>query len=613
MLTFIVFAAIYWLSCVIFFQLIQKTLFLAVNVKGVKTCLTQKAVHDIYQKGFISDAIVASYLTALPMILAGMAAMLPGGWLLPALTAYNVLMALTVGLISVGDAMLYPFWKAKVDASVFAYMKSIKGATASVSGGFIVGWALVWLAASVLFFMGSEYVTVVYTRGFLSAGGLPWWGYVAVSLCIVLCAGVLFAIIRGLKIRPNNPSVVYFSSEPFFNHAALNPAYNLIYSFGTRNEFAGQFRAFGQEECDRIFQELYPRADVAPEPVLKTDRPDIMVIVWESFGAEFSGVLGGRRDVTPNFDHLCSEGVLFSNCRASSFRTDRALPAIFCGLPGQPTTSIVRYTRKLPQLPSFVRDLRDRGYDTTAVHGGELTIMHKSDFYLSSGHSRLVAQKDFPSGLDAGKWGIHDYPVLDWAAREAKRLTGLNEPWLMTVQTLSSHEPFKVPYARLEDAAANSMAYTDAALGNMVTRLKESGVWDNLLLIVVADHGLNRADSRLSREEYCHIPLLMAGGAVRNPKVVDTLMCQTDLAATLLGQLGMGHGNYPFSRDVLSADYVAPNALHTYANGFLFTDGTGTTDYDNVGQAAVGDTGDRKREERGKAILQKLYEYIDKL
>lgn len=94
---------------------------------------------------------------------------------------------------------------------------------------------------------------------------------------------------------------------------------------------------------------------------------------------------------------------------------------------------------------------------------------------------------------------------------------------------------------------------------------------------------------------------------------IDTLMNQTDMAAILLGQLGLPHDKYVFSRDVLAETYTTPSAMHTYINGFLFTDESGHTDYDNVSGQPVNNTGDETRERRGKAILQILYDYIDKL
>lgn len=609
---YILFSVSYWCWCLVFFLVVQKIAFYLANVgkSGLRPRFGD--VCRVYRHGFVSDAIVASYFTAIPLIAGLVHTLCPAFSLQWIMVPYNVMVALAIGLISISDAALYGFWHSKIDASVFSYLRHPKGAFASVSAGYlIVGFSVAFVACAI-FWIGAQWLSSV-AADLSSEIPLQWWIYWVAPICFVLMGGSLFVIIRGLKIRPNNPSVVYYSPVAFFNHWALNPVYNMIYSFGTLNEYGGRFQSMDSDKAKRLVDDMFPTHGTPLTTILRTPRPNILVVVWESFGAEFCGVLGGRKDVSPCFDKLCEEGVLFTDCRASSFRTDRALPAIFCGLPGQPTASIIRHTRKLPALPAFPRRLRDIGYETVAVHGGDLTIMHKSDFYISSGHSRIVAQKDFPTALDSGKWGVHDLPVMEWVADEAMRLDAGGRPWLMSVQTLSSHEPFKVPYERLNDEIENSMAYTDEALGKLTGRLKATPVWDNLLMIVVADHGLNFNPESDDRAHYAHIPLLFVGGAVKKPMKINTPVSQTDIAATLLGQMGLPHDEFIFSRDVLADTYRNYSSFHTYVDGFLFSDSTGTTDYDNVRETAAPGTSDTEREMKGRAILQVLYAYIDKL
>lgn len=80
---------------------------------------------------------------------------------------------------------------------------------------------------------------------------------------------------------------------------------------------------------------------------------------------------------------------------------------------------------------------------------------------------------------------------------------------------------------------------------------------------------------------FYHIPLLWLGGAVKQPMQVDKIMNQTDLAATLLGQLGLEHTAFTFSRNVLGSDYKYPFAFYSFNNGFSFRDSTGVTVFDN--------------------------------
>ena len=149
-----------------------------------------------------------------------------------------------------------------------------------------------------------------------------------------------------------------------------------------------------------------------------------------------------------------------------------------------------------------------------------------------------------------------------------------------------------VPYSRIKgDPVANAMAYLDNSIGTLVNRLKKSPAWNNLLLIFVPDHGIAYPEGMTeSNSEKYHIPILWTGGAVKAPATVDRICNQTDLAATLLGQLGISHKQFAFSRDVLSATYTYPCAIHTFNHGVCFIDSTGTTVEDLTSGQTIVDT-----------------------
>lgn len=605
MLHFISFTVAYWLFCALFFCIVQKPLFGIANRKTGGELISLRRVWRVYRYGFVSDAIVASYMTAVPL-LAGLAhVFVPSANMGVVLGVYNVVVAVAVGLLVVSDAVLYGFWKSKIDESVFTYLRSFKGAFASVSGMYVATGVMCAVFIGALFFAGAQWICMRYCAVNPSSG-FQWWGYLLATVCALLMIGILFVVIRGLKIRPNNTSVVYHSHIPFFNHWALNPAYSIIYTLSAKDKFRGQFHCFDDDECRKIVEPLFPVEGTPQTELLTTKRPNVLVVIWESFGARFVGSLGGNPDVSPCFDRIASEGVLFTNCTAGSFRTDRGLVCILSGFLGQPTTSVIKYTRKLPNLPGLPREFKALGYETTAVHGGDLSIMRKADYYFASGHDRLVSQKDFPAGAANGKWGVHDGEVFDWLYDDIIDKTSRGVKWFTTFQTLSSHEPFIVPYRRLEDDVDNSFAYTDDSFGRFVDRLRQTPAWNDLLIVCVADHGANIGDGPEVRSDYAHIPVLLTGGAVAAPRRIDTLMSQTDIAATILGQMGLPHKDFSFSRDVLADTYKEHFSFHTYNNGFMLTDERGVTDYDNVASAAV-TGGDDRRERMGKAILQALY------
>ena len=157
----------------------------------------------------------------------------------------------------------------------------------------------------------------------------------------------------------------------------------------------------------------------------------------------------------------------------------------------------------------------------------------------------------------------------------------------------------------------NSVAFTDSCIGNFIDKLKELPVWKNTLVIFVSDHGYPYPKDVVNYEpRRYHIPMLWIGGAVKEPVVIDKLANQTDLAATLLNQLGIDHDTFTFSRNILSPDYPE-YAFYTYSNGFGFIDSTGISVYDNEGNKPLIKAprkGSDLRLRKGKALLQTLYD-----
>lgn len=616
MFTFVLTTAAYFIYTVLWFAIVQKPLFALYNRKSSGEPLTLRNTADVYAHGLESDAIVAGHLSLLPLIALGVCSMIPDVNPVAGLTVYNAVLAVAVGLAVTADTALYKFWQFKLDSSVFVYLRSIKGAAASVSGAYIFVAAAVWALLSALYFTGIQLLCLaIYGNLPCSAGAAsPWWMYALAATVITACTLLLLVIIRGRPgKRPKNPSVVFFSKNAFFNHWALNPGYSLIYSLSTKDYFKNDLAFFTKEGDEAYVKELFPTEGTPAKKLLRTERPNILFVIWESFGAEFTGVLGGNsKGITPCADALAGESVLFTRCTAGGCRTDRGLVNLLSGYPAQPTGTIVRHTRILPHLPGLARTLSRNGYITEAMHGGDMSRMHKRVYYLASGHDRLKDESDYPLSAPKCKWGIHDHYMMEQAFGEMQRLAAEEKPFFLTLQTLSSHAPFEVPYKRLDDKVENSMAYTDHSLGQLVDKLKASPLWDNLLLVVVADHGMNIPDAPLDHAASSHIPLIFGGGAINGPQRIDTIMSQTDVAATLLGQLGMKHDDFGFSRDVLADTYTRPFALHVFSNGFMVRDERGCTIYDTLSDS-VTEGADPQRERAGKATIQQVYEELRRL
>jgi len=551
------------------------------------------------------DAATAGYLTAFPFLLVLISIWFRKFPLKKILYGYYILAAALISIIFVVDMALYTFWGFKLDASVFLYIDSPKEALASVSVGFI----LLRVLAILLLIALNSWVLLKITPSVLTATRKR----IAGTAGMLLLGGVLFIIIRGgVTESTSNIGQVYFSNEPFLNHSAVNPDFSLLSSMGKSQDFASEFNFFDEEKRAALFDGLYPTTDGdSIIQVLNTKRPNILIILMEGFGGAFVEPLGGLPDVTPHFNRLSKEGIFFTNCYANSFRTDRGTVCTFSGYLGLPTASVMKIPAKSRTLPAIAEGLSKAGYKTDFLYGGDINFTNMKSYLLSTGYQRLTANTDFSlAEQTSNAWGVNDDITFEYLYNQLRNRKE-EGPWHTAFLTLSSHEPFEVPYHRLEDKIPNAFAYTDECLGKFIDKLKQTLVWKNLLVVCLSDHGFYYPRVGLNTApEFYHIPMLWLGGAVKQPMKIDKIMNQTDLAATLLGQLGIDHSSFIFSRNVLGSDYTYPFAFYSFNNGFSFRDSTGVTVFDNNSESILLEepVGSEQRINKGKAILQSVYD-----
>ena len=585
----------------------QKPLFMlyndAVGKDAVWSDFFQVMLH-----GASLDATTAGYLTALPLLFIIISIWLKKVSLRKYLIPYYIIASLLVCITFVVDMGLYPFWGFKLDASVFLYLDSPEEAMASVSVGFVAVrvLAMVLLAALyawILTKITPQKLEVVKKK--VSGTGI-----------MLLLTGVLFIIIRGgVTESTSNVGQAYFSNNQFLNHSAVNPCFSLLSSMGKSKDFASEFDFFAEEERASLFDGLYPVTDGdSIVEVLNTKKPNVLLIMMEGFGGVFIEPLGGLSDVAPNLNRLSQEGVFFTNCYANSFRTDRGTVCTLSGYLGLPTASVMKIPAKSRTLPAISEELVKAGYQTDFLYGGDINFTNMKSYLLSKGYQKLTADTDFSLAEQASNvWGVNDDITADWLLSQLKeRKEG---PWFTTYLTLSSHEPFDVPYNRLEEKIPNAFAYTDECLGKLIDGLKQSEVWEDLLIVCIPDHGFCYPQGSVDRGgEYSKIPMLWLGGAVKQPMKVDKIMNQADMAATLLAQLGLDHSMFTFSRNVLGSDYTYPFAFHTSGSTFTFRDSTGVSAYDTKANTISYEepSPSEDRLKRGKAILQSVYDDLGK-
>ena len=562
---------------------------------------------DVLWHGLTLDMTVAGYVTALPILvtLLSLWLRLPEKVWRGVLTTWFVLVAVTTAVIFAVDVALYEHWGFRIDSTVLIYLADPEEAMASVD--FWLGVRQTLLAAAYAAGMIWVYRRIL---GVFDGRTVGWRVASLGSLAVVMLAGFDFLAIRGgTGASVANVSKVNFSPTQFLNHAATNPVFSFLASLGDRVDYADEYPFFDEAVRAAKFDALRGNGPAArpTEPVLNTARPNVVIVILESFARTVMDAEVGGEPVMPYMQRLKGEGIWFENFFANSFRTDRGEVAILSGFPAQTRMSIMKLPAKSRNLPSIARSLAGEGYATSFAYGGDLNFTNQSSYMYATGWQELIWQKDLRFDAPAADWGYDDALMCDWFADRVIALSDAGKPFLAGLLTLSSHTPFDVPYSKFDDKVLNAMAFSDECVGKMIDRLKASPAWKDLLVVLVADHGYPYPRTLTYNEPLRHrIPMIWTGGAVARPRVVEDYAAQIDIAATLLAQLGVAHDDFDYSKDIFAPTPPRKFAYYTFNDGFGVVDASGEAVWDATAGRAVTATNPELLDV-GRTMLQTTY------
>jgi len=394
----------------------------------------------------------------------------------------------------------------------------------------------------------------------------------AAPLLFVLCFG---AARSTLDHRAVNPSTVAISTDPMVNDLALNSSYTVLYAmYQEHYELPGGFRYAPMPEDEilrRVKDGMHVDAsafDSGDVPTLhrqtataSLSRPKNLVIVLEeSLGAEFVGALGGK-PLTPRLDELARQGLWFENLFATGTRSVRGLEALVTGFTPTPTESVIKLGRSQRNFFSIAELLRDQGYDTSFIYGGEGQFDNMRRFFMNNGFDFVVDEDDYVNPVFHGSWGVADEDVFTRADQEFSKPR--ERPFFSLVFTTSNHSPYDYPDGRIElydkdnpHTVNNAVKYADYALGEFFDRARRSSYWDDTVFLVVADHNSRVFGAKLVPMEHFHIPALILGGGIE-PGGYSPVASQIDLPPTLLSLIGVSGEHPMIGHDLTRPEFAA--------------------------------------------------------
>lgn len=530
---------------------------------------------------------------------------------------YNIVLIVLFSLISVINFNIYREWGSKINSRAIEF--AILTPNESLASG---ASSPIFLTLSVLLILLAVglYLNFVLIKRQITFVKTPIW---AKFIITILTLGVNFLFIRGgAGTAPNSQSMAFFSNYQILNHASLNTEWNLMSSILASNKVSkNPYIYLDQQQVQQEIENLYKVQKDTTISFLKTDKPNVVIFILESFTADLTKALGNADGITPNIDILAKNGVFFSQIYATGNRTDKGLIGSLTGFPTLGIGSIVKWPEKMQKIPAISQKLYQNGYQTSFYYGGESEFDNYKAFVLGHNYKTLVDRNKFDKKDMNSKWGAYDGLVFN------RQLTDANttkQPFFSTILSLTNHEPFELPVKHKFGNADNvqkfksTAFYTDSCIGSYLSEAKKQAWYKNTLFIFVADHGhpLPKQNHEIYEPQRYHIPLIFYGDVIKDEfkgKIYDKTGSQQDLSATLLAQLKIDIKDFKWSKNLLNP-YSRHFAYFSWDNGFGFIENDHAITFDNVGKSVLYNskpedaTTTNQILNSGKAYLQSAYQ-----
>jgi phosphoglycerol transferase MdoB-like AlkP superfamily enzyme len=546
---------------------------------------TTASIRELFNAFIIGscfDLIVATYIS-IPLVIA---MLLPNGlsprWLF---VIWVTLLGSLVVFLGVLELDFYHEFHARLNSLVFQYMREDASTVISMlwNGFPVIKYTMLWLSMSWLLWLAIQWLNT-HTRVEANKRNLLNQYRWRIPLFAALAFATIFAARGTLRTGPPlRWGDAYHSTHLFANHLALNGAYSLFKAWqedGRHENDSQWLNAMPRTQALQQTQKLLAvpndkSLSTAESPVLRAYTPgnqkttpainNIVVIMMESFSAEYIGALGHDYSITPEFDRLAQRGLLFNHFFSNGTHTHQGMFASIACFPNLPGYEfLMQQPQGAQQLSGLANILSTPGFNNLYLYNGDFSWDNQEGFFRIQGITRFIGRNDYhnPEFIDP-TWGVTDQEMFKRAANELNQLGVQKKPFYAILQTLSNHTPFVVPdplpiKAITDQGNINerltAMKYSDWALGEFFRQVEQTNWYQHTLFAILGDHGfaLPNQVTEIDMLRF-HIPLLLIGpgiteafGATRS--VVGT---QVDLVPTLVARLGQPFTHACWGRDLL--------------------------------------------------------------
>jgi phosphoglycerol transferase MdoB-like AlkP superfamily enzyme len=534
-------------------------------------------------------------LTALLLAPIALASLLPRVNPMRSFAARRVLVGLlalcTLGVLTVYeiDRGHYDYLQLRIDASSLRFLDN-----ADIAGEMVVqSYPVVSTTLRILVLTAVAAWLLFRLAGrTLGASARPLGGLHGTLAVLAGFLGIALSIYGSLGWYPLRWDRAMFSSDPFVRALGLNPLLNVFDTMETRDYEWDEEAARAAEPLVARFLGIEPRGGEQPdylrvagpeEPPAR--RPNVVLVLLESFAANKLGILGNPHDATPSLDRLAREGFLFSRFYVPHTGTARSVFTAVTGVPDVSPVKTASRNQRVIDQHSILRDFE--GYDRYYFLGGSASWANIRGVLAGNVPDLEIYEEGSYDAPKEDVWGISDLALFRFA-HEVLTERESDAPFVALIQTSGNHRPWTIPDDNEgfevreppggEDGLVaftipeeyNALRFMDHAVGRFIERVEESGLAEDTIFVFWGDHGIVSSPSpHMGSEDllalnHLRVPLVIWGPGLVEPGRDDSVASELDVLPIVAGLAGVRHRNTTLGRDLLAPGFDGERAVFTF-------------------------------------------------
>lgn len=408
-------------------------------------------------------------------------------------------------------------------------------------------------------------------------------------LASVLLSFMIYGSISSSALKWSNALAL---GDSFKTYLSLNPLQNFFATLKFRKPEYNEGKA---REAFPIMAEWMGLRDknqfsytrtILPDSSVLESKPNIVLVLCESFSMYKSSMSGNPLNTTPYFQDLSNSGIFFEKCFTPHFSTARGLFAL---LTGTPDVQQFKFSTRNPEALTQRTIINDfEGYEKMYFLGGSPEFNNFDGILKNIEGLRMYTEKSFSSPR-VNVWGISDKNLF---LEAHKIFAEENKPFFAIIQTADNHRPFMIPeedkdfqkvevdrdtlkkYGFESVVEYNSFRYSDFCFAKFMEEAKSSEYFHNTIFVFVGDHGVAGnanatyppvwTSQRLTDE---HVPLLFYAPYLLKAQKRGEVVSLIDVLPTIAGFIHQPYTNSTLGRDLLRSTKKNNYAFITNSQG----------------------------------------------